>query len=36
MFQYLEVYTREGNEIKRQKNIPVRFVPMTGAAEKGE
>jgi protein-L-isoaspartate(D-aspartate) O-methyltransferase len=32
-FQYLEVYARRGNEILREKNIPVRFVPMTGMAE---
>lgn len=32
-FQYLEVYTRKGNEILQEKNIPVRFVPMTGTAE---
>jgi protein-L-isoaspartate(D-aspartate) O-methyltransferase len=32
-FQYLEVYTREGNQIKCEKNIAVRFVPMIGTAE---
>ncbi|HBC46400.1 MAG TPA: protein-L-isoaspartate O-methyltransferase [candidate division Zixibacteria bacterium] len=31
-FQYLEVYTRQGGEIKHEKNIPVRFVPRTGTA----
>jgi protein-L-isoaspartate(D-aspartate) O-methyltransferase len=32
-FQYLEVYTRKGEKIIREQNIPVRFVPMTGKAE---
>jgi protein-L-isoaspartate(D-aspartate) O-methyltransferase len=32
-FQYLEVYSRKEKEILREKNIPVRFVPMTGIAE---
>jgi protein-L-isoaspartate(D-aspartate) O-methyltransferase len=32
-FQYLEVYTRSGEKIIKEKSIPVRFVPMTGKAE---
>ncbi len=32
-FQFLEVYTREQNQIRRERNIAVRFVPMTGTAE---
>jgi protein-L-isoaspartate(D-aspartate) O-methyltransferase len=36
MFQYLEVYSRDGDQIKREKNIAVRFVPMTGMAEDRE
>jgi len=28
--QYLEIYQRSGDEIKKRRNIPVRFVPMTG------
>jgi protein-L-isoaspartate(D-aspartate) O-methyltransferase len=35
-FQYLEVYTRQGEKIIKEKNIPVRFVPMTGKAEQEE
>ncbi len=31
--QYLEVYTRVGDKFKRERNVPVRFVPMTGKAE---
>jgi protein-L-isoaspartate(D-aspartate) O-methyltransferase len=31
--QYLEVYTRTGNKFKRERSVPVRFVPMTGKAE---
>jgi protein-L-isoaspartate(D-aspartate) O-methyltransferase len=34
--QYLEVYTRKGQKIIREQNIPVRFVPMTGKAEQEE
>jgi protein-L-isoaspartate(D-aspartate) O-methyltransferase len=33
-FQYLEIYTRSGDKITKEKSIPVRFVPMTGKAEK--
>ncbi len=32
-FQFLEVYTREQNQIRHERNIAVRFVPMTGTAE---
>lgn len=32
-FQFLEIYTRQGDKIIKEKNIPVRFVPMTGKAE---
>ncbi len=31
--QYLEVYTRIGDKFERERNVPVRFVPMTGKAE---
>lgn len=31
--QYLEVYTRIGKKIRREQDIPVRFVPMTGRSE---
>jgi protein-L-isoaspartate(D-aspartate) O-methyltransferase len=31
--QYLEIYTKKGDEIIRERHIPVRFVPMTGKAE---
>jgi protein-L-isoaspartate(D-aspartate) O-methyltransferase len=31
--QYLEVYTRTGDKFERERNVPVRFVPMTGKAE---
>jgi protein-L-isoaspartate(D-aspartate) O-methyltransferase len=34
LFQYLEVYTFQQGRIKRERNIAVRFVPMTGMAEK--
>jgi protein-L-isoaspartate(D-aspartate) O-methyltransferase len=32
--QYLEVYWRDGNRIRKEQDIPVRFVPMTGRSEK--
>lgn len=31
--QFLEVYTRRGEEYEKRRSIPVRFVPMTGKAE---
>jgi len=31
--QYLEVYTRIGKKIRREQDISVRFVPMTGRSE---
>jgi protein-L-isoaspartate(D-aspartate) O-methyltransferase len=31
--QFLEVYTRIGDRVIKEKTIPVRFVPMTGKAE---
>ncbi len=34
LFQFLEVYTYRHGEVKRERNIAVRFVPMTGIAEK--
>jgi protein-L-isoaspartate(D-aspartate) O-methyltransferase len=34
MYQELEVVQKQGTEIKREKVIPVRFVPMTGEAQK--
>ena len=34
--QYLEVYTRAGDKFEKERNVPVRFVPMTGKAEKDE
>jgi protein-L-isoaspartate(D-aspartate) O-methyltransferase len=34
LFQYLEVYTFQQGRIKRERNIAVRFVPLTGMAEK--
>lgn len=34
--QYLEVYTRVGDSFERKRDIPVRFVPMTGKAEEDE
>jgi protein-L-isoaspartate(D-aspartate) O-methyltransferase len=33
-YQSLEIYTRESGKFKREVSIPVRFVPMTGEAEK--
>ena len=33
--QFLEVYKRENDKIIKETNIPVRFVPMTGQAKKG-
>ena len=33
--QFLEAYTREKDAFRRETNIPVRFVPMTGEATKG-
>lgn len=35
-FQYLEVYTRIKDKFKKETNIPVRFVPMTGKAEEDD
>ena len=35
-YQYLEVYTKEGGKVRRDVSIPVRFVPMTGEAEKDD
>jgi protein-L-isoaspartate(D-aspartate) O-methyltransferase len=32
-FQYLDVYTRERHEIRRERDIAVRFVPMTGLVQ---
>lgn len=32
--QFLEVYTREKDTYRRETNIPVRFVPMTGEVKK--
>jgi protein-L-isoaspartate(D-aspartate) O-methyltransferase len=32
--QFLEVYIRENDTFKKETNIPVRFVPMTGEAKK--
>lgn len=32
--QYLDTYSRVGGRIHKEQNIPVRFVPMTGRAEK--
>jgi protein-L-isoaspartate(D-aspartate) O-methyltransferase len=32
-FQYLEIYSRSGDRIIKEKSIPVRFVPMTGKAK---
>jgi protein-L-isoaspartate(D-aspartate) O-methyltransferase len=32
-FQYLEIYTRKGEKLVKEKSIPVRFVPMTGKTE---
>ena len=34
--QYLEVYTRAGDKFEKERNVPVRFVPMTGKAEQDE
>jgi protein-L-isoaspartate(D-aspartate) O-methyltransferase len=34
--QYLEVYTRTGDKFERERNVPVRFVPMTGKAEEDD
>lgn len=34
--QYLEVYKRSGDKFERKRDIPVRFVPMTGKAEDDE
>ena len=34
--QYLEVYTRVGDKFERRRDIPVRFVPMTGKAEEDD
>jgi protein-L-isoaspartate(D-aspartate) O-methyltransferase len=34
--QYLEVYTRVGDKFEKRRDIPVRFVPMTGKAEEDE
>ena len=31
-FQFLEVFTREHDQIRHERNIAVRFVPMTGTA----
>jgi protein-L-isoaspartate(D-aspartate) O-methyltransferase len=33
MMQFLEIYTRQGEEYIKERNVPVRFVPMTGKAE---
>ena len=33
-FQELEVYTKSNGKISLKKSIPVRFVPMTGEAQK--
>ncbi len=33
MLQYLEVHTRRGEKFTKERNVPVRFVPMTGEAE---
>ncbi len=33
IYQYLEVYTRQGDKYKKERNVAVRFVPMTGKAE---
>ncbi len=32
-FQYLEIYTKKNGKIYRERDIAVRFVPMTGKAE---
>jgi protein-L-isoaspartate O-methyltransferase len=34
--QYLELLVRRGDKIERRELIGVRFVPMTGRAQKGE
>ncbi len=31
--QYIEIYSRTDGKIRKERNIPVRFVPMTGKAE---
>jgi protein-L-isoaspartate(D-aspartate) O-methyltransferase len=31
--QFLEIYTKSGENFERERHIPVRFVPMTGKAE---
>jgi protein-L-isoaspartate(D-aspartate) O-methyltransferase len=33
LYQELEVVFKQGDELKREKVIPVRFVPMTGEAQ---
>jgi protein-L-isoaspartate(D-aspartate) O-methyltransferase len=33
LFQNIEIYTRVGEQVKKERNISVRFVPMTGRAE---
>jgi len=35
-FQYLEVYTKKGGKIEKKRDLPVRFVPMTGKAEEDD
>jgi protein-L-isoaspartate(D-aspartate) O-methyltransferase len=34
--QYLEVYTKKGGKIEKKRDLPVRFVPMTGKAEEDD
>ncbi len=33
IIQYLEIHTRHGEKYTKERNVPVRFVPMTGKAE---